>query len=377
MRNKAASVLHHISRYHNIKGIFEFLILEIKKEKSNHLKSIFIGFLQGLSYKNSHIDYLFELTDKRDLQIKWSSYNALKSIKNKKIEQLVLEKLKIEKNNRVIQLAIGALTLNGTKASISPLINIYKKSRDGSIRAIIISVLEHIINRENLSLKEIQSMRIFSKNSNLGFEHIWKGKPQLIKKEEILNQANEQLDKNKLNVEFVIDENFKGNVYISKMKKDYIRFFTYSISSTDPSIFFNDKKISAFGSGNSINYINFLVQTKTMKPRDFKDQILEKVEQIAIPFIFDIHLNCCKFIEWSYKDFSRNKAEFLEHLKVKFDYIELRYLVQLLRYKKNRSDYREFILDCLHLWDRVKDFKDYGTREYLINELKNTAENNR
>ena len=60
----------------------------------------------------------------------------------------------------------------------------------------------------------------------------------------------------------------------------------------------------------------------------------------------------------------------------KHRHTELSYFVQLSAYKKKSKDYIQYIEHCIQLWEKTDQFKDYRTREYLMNEL-NTVGNKR
>ncbi len=369
-RNMAAAVLNNISRYHLLDETFDFLIEQAKKESPRGLRFEFIRHLQGLQSNANSIDFLIEITNKRNVIPKRQAYRAMRLIKHSSIEDHVLEKVKIEKDNGVIEAAITSLTLNGTQKSIEPLINIFKKSRDGSVRGQTVNVLRHIVNRVKLTEENEKMISKFSKKSKLGFENIWTGPPKTIEKTKILQEAEKQLVKNKLNLEFGIDENFKANINIEKMKKDYIRFLTFSIKSLEKPIFFKDIIISSFSTGKGYNYTEFLDKLDQMKLIDYKSEILNIIENEVIPYIFDIHLGAKKVIQWSFEQIKENYQELINNLKIEHEHLELEYFVQFSIYKKNDLDYNEYIKHCLQLWEKVEHFKDFTTREYLLNELK-------
>lgn len=373
-RNMASSILSNISKYHLLEDTFDFFIDEARKEKSNHLKSVFLSQLQGLQSNSNSVKFLIDITSKRNVIPKRSAYRALQSVMHKSIENHVLDKVQIEKDNSVIKEAVCCLTINGTKKSINPLIELFKKSRDGSIRGHIVQVLEHIINRENLTEDEIHTLAKFSEKSKIGFENIWKGPPNIITKLEVVEQAEIQLKKNKLNLEFRIDENFKASINIDKMKRNYLRFLNYSIKSLQLPVFYKDLMIHSFGTGTGWNYTEFLNKHDEMRPDEYIFEILDKIKEEIIPAIFDIHLGAKKVLSWDFEKLIKNYSEIIDYLKIKHDHIELQYFVQFSTLKKGQDDYQQYLVHCLKLWENVKHFKDYRTREYLLSEL-NTVGN--
>ena len=368
-RRMAASILNKISRFYLLDDTFDFLLNQIKNEKSKHEKTEFIRELQGLKSNSMSIEYLIDITKKRETIPKRNAYRAMTTIKHESIEAHVLERIQLEKNNGVIEAAVQSLTINGTSKSIKPLIGIFKKSRDGSIRAHIVNVLEQIINREDISEIEQKEINKFSKKSKLGFENIWKGAPKIIDKSQILIEAEKQLSKNKLNLEFGIDSNFKAALNIEKMKQEYLRHISYSISSSLPSTFFKELKIHSYGTGNSINYTQYLDQSDNMRPADYKEQIMNSISNEFIPYLFDVHLGLKKYLLWNYLEFTENYVQLKTNLKVNDP---LMTFLSLSRYKKGQEDYDKYIKHCLELWD--KEFRGYRIREYLLNEL-NTVGN--
>lgn len=374
-RRMAASILNKISRYHSLNDTFDFLLNQIRKEKSKHEKTEFIRQLHGLKSNPNSVNHLLDITDKRETIPKRNAYRAMITIKHNSIEKHVLERIKSEKDNGVIQAAIQSLTLNGTKRSVNPLIEIFKKSRDGSVRAQIVNVLDQILSRETLSDIEQKEISKFSKKSKLGFENIWKGTPKIINKSEILEEAEKQLLKNKLNLEFGIDSNFKAALNIEKMKREFLRHISYSIISTLKPNFYIDLKIRSFGTGNSINYTEYLDKTDQMKPINFKEQILNSIRTEFIPYIFDIHLGLKKYLSWNYEEFINQYEELKRNLKITDPYFELVDILSLSRYKKDDEDYDRYLEHSLKLWDQVTKFRDYRIREYLLNEINTVGKN--
>ena len=350
----------------DFKQVFE----SINQTKDKYKISNLLNSLNGIEPDESYIEDLKELTNKVR-EVKVDAIGLLSNYSNKQLEDFFIKKIESEKDNFIVSRCIRGLNLNGSEKSAQFLLDFYKNTRSIDIKSEIIHSLR-IINLRNTISEDVKNgIYKLIGNKYPFFQGYWTDlkKAEKTTKEDWSQVAEIQLNQNKLNLLFVKNEQYDVHIYIEKMKKDFIRFINvYCIPKHHKSTFSKYFTPSECYISESRLFDSFFEKTKTMRPDNYRIEIINLINSELLPKLFNRVDMLCDLGSMKFEDFTQSENEIYDTLYgTSWDFVVARQLTEKIDIFRDNPDKDEFIDFVIDKW--VKQGKEYfSILDYLENQ---------
>lgn len=350
---------------------------EIKATKDKYRISHLLNELATVEPQYDYLDSIKELITNKSSEIKWSAIGLLSNYSLPALEKYFINLLENENPDNIsLAKAVQGLSINGTETSIQILIDVFKKSRDGQVRGVVIHTLRSIYLRNEISETGRKPLFKFIGNAYPFFQGYWNdiGKAHKTSLSTWKEIALSQLHNNSLNILFELNEEIDTHINIEKMNSHFIRYINVTV------IFKNFKSSTSkyytpreFYLSENRLFDSIFEKTKIMRADNNASGIISLIDDEILPKLKGRIQTLDRLKSMSFSDFKTQEGDIYKGLYgTDWDFVVANQLINCIDLFEDNPDKDLYIDLVLQKWNSVNK-ESFIVSDYLRGRKKRQA----